>query len=116
MGAKASKPEQGLMDALVGKVGRIVAGESKPRRPASKAKAKAKAVSYLRCSGLGQVGGDTWDRQQAAITKYAKAHGLELADEFRDAGISGTKDLENRPGLAALLDRVRIQRGQDRPG
>jgi DNA invertase Pin-like site-specific DNA recombinase len=65
-----------------------------------------KAVSYLRCSGLGQVGGDTWDRQQAAITKYAKAHGLQLVDEFRDAGVSGTKDLENRPGLAALLDRV----------
>jgi DNA invertase Pin-like site-specific DNA recombinase len=68
--------------------------------------AKAKAVSYLRCSGLGQVGGDTWDRQQAAISKYAKAHGLQVVDEFRDAGISGTKDLENRPGLAALLDRV----------
>jgi len=104
MGSKAGKSDQRLMDALVGQVGRIVAGEPKPRRAASKA--KAKAVSYLRCSGLGQVGGDTWDRQQAAITKYAKAHGLELADEFRDAGVSGTKDLENRPGLAALLDRV----------
>ena len=104
MGTKASKSERRLMDALVGQVGRIVAGEPKPRRSASKA--KAKAVSYLRCSGLGQVGGDTWDRQQDAITKYAKALGLELADEFRDAGVSGTKDLENRPGLAALLDRV----------
>lgn len=67
---------------------------------------KTKALSYLRCSGLGQVGGDTWDRQQAAISKYAKAHGLTVVDEFRDAGVSGTKDLENRPGLAALLDRV----------
>lgn len=66
----------------------------------------AKAVSYLRCSGLGQVDGDTWDRQRAAITKYAKAHGLVLADEFTDKGVSGTKDLEDRPGLAALLDRV----------
>ena len=65
-----------------------------------------KAVSYLRCSGLGQVDGDTWDRQLAAINKYAKAQGLQLVDEFRDAGVSGTKDLENRPGLAALLDRV----------
>jgi len=71
-----------------------------------KSKALVKAVSYLRCSGLGQVDGDTWDRQSAAISKYAKHHGLEVGDEFRDAGVSGTKDLDNRPGLASLLDRV----------
>lgn len=73
---------------------------------ASMPKIKPKAVSYLRCSGLGQVDGDTWDRQSVAIAKYAKGHGLEVVDEFRDAGVSGTKDLDNRPGLAALLDRV----------
>ncbi|MEI6657398.1 MAG: recombinase family protein [Planctomycetota bacterium] len=69
-----------------------------------KSKAPPKAVSCLRCSGLGQVDGDAWDRQTAAITKYAKLHGMEVVDEFRDAGVSGTKDLDNRPGLAALLD------------
>jgi DNA invertase Pin-like site-specific DNA recombinase len=52
------------------------------------------------------VDGDTWGRQTAAITKYAKQHGIEVVDEFRDAGVSGTKDLDNRPGLAALFDRV----------
>jgi len=71
-----------------------------------KSKAPLKAVSYPRCSGLCRVDGDTWDRQTAAITKYAKHHGMEVVDEFRDAGVSGTKDLDNRPGLAALLDRV----------
>jgi DNA invertase Pin-like site-specific DNA recombinase len=71
-----------------------------------KSKAPPKAVSYLRCSGLGQLGGDTWYRQSAAIAKYAKSHGLNVVDEFRDAGVSGTKDLDNRPGLAALLERV----------
>jgi DNA invertase Pin-like site-specific DNA recombinase len=71
-----------------------------------KSKALVKAVSYLRCSGLGQVDGDTWERQSAAIAKYARLHGLEVMDAFRDAGVSGTKDLDNRPGLAALLDRV----------
>ena len=71
-----------------------------------RSKAPTKAASYLRCSGLGQVGGDTWHRQTAAITKYAKHHGIEVVDEFLDAGVSGTKDLDNRPGLAALLDRV----------
>jgi DNA invertase Pin-like site-specific DNA recombinase len=66
------------------------------------------AVAYLRCSGLGQVDGDTWDRQEAAITKYARAHGMSVAqgDWFRDEGVSGTKDMGDRPGLAALLDRV----------
>lgn len=71
-----------------------------------RSKAPLKAVSYLRCSGLGQADGDTWDRQSAAIAKYAKHHGIEVVDELRDAGVSGTKDLDNRPGLAALLDRV----------
>jgi DNA invertase Pin-like site-specific DNA recombinase len=65
-------------------------------------------VAYMRCSGLGQVDGDTWDRQQDTISRYASAHGMTVADAdwFRDEGVSGTKDLENRPGLAALLDRV----------
>ena len=65
---------------------------------ATKKKQKTKAVSYLRCSGLGQTGGDTWDRQQAAINKYAKRCKLQLVDEFRDEGISGTKEIEGRPG------------------
>jgi DNA invertase Pin-like site-specific DNA recombinase len=69
-------------------------------------KASSNAVSYLRCSGLGQVDGDTWARQTAAIATYAKDHGIRVVDEFRDAGVSGTRDLDNRPGLAALLDRV----------
>lgn len=64
------------------------------------------AVSYLRCSGLGQADGDTWDRQTAAISKYAKSHGIAVVQEFRDAGVSGAKDLDSRPGLAALLDRI----------
>jgi len=72
-----------------------------PRKPTP-----IEAVSYLRCSGLGQADGDTWDRQQAAIEKYAKANGIVVVDEFRDAGVSGTKDLDNRPGLAALIDRI----------
>jgi DNA invertase Pin-like site-specific DNA recombinase len=64
------------------------------------------AVAYLRCSGLGQVDGDTWERQTAAINKYATAHRMKVVDEFRDAGVSGAKELDSRPGLAALLDRI----------
>lgn len=70
------------------------------------AKKITKAVSYLRCSGIGQTDGDTWDRQETAIAKYAKGNGLDVVDSFRDEGVSGTKELDDRPGLAALLDRV----------
>lgn len=69
-------------------------------------KRSTKAVAYLRVSGQGQVEGDGFPRQRAAIERYAKAHGLELVDEYRDEGVSGTTELADRPGLAALLDRV----------
>jgi DNA invertase Pin-like site-specific DNA recombinase len=73
-----------------------------------KAKSGTPAVAYMRCSGLGQADGDTWDRQRASISKYASRQGLVVADTdwFQDVGISGTKDMGDRPGLAALLDRV----------
>ena len=69
-------------------------------------KAKTPAVSYLRVSGRGQVDGDGFDRQRDAIRRFAKAFGFELVDEFRDEGVSGSRELDDRPGLAALLDRI----------
>src|SRR5687768_7393678 len=67
---------------------------------------KPKAVSYLRVSGKGQIEGDGFERQRTAIARFAKAAKYELVEEFRDEGVSGTKDLDSRPGLAALLDRI----------
>jgi DNA invertase Pin-like site-specific DNA recombinase len=64
------------------------------------------AVSYLRVSGRGQLRGDGFPRQRDAINRFAKANGYRLLEEFRDEGISGTRELDDRPGLAALLDRV----------
>ena len=61
------------------------------------------AFAYLRVSGKGQVDGDGFPRQLAAIEGYAKANGLTLARVFREQGISGTKELENRPALQQLL-------------
>lgn len=65
-----------------------------------------KAISYLRVSGRGQLDGDGYDRQRAAIEKYAAANDLELVGEFEDGGVSGTTELENRVGLAAALERI----------
>lgn len=65
-----------------------------------------KAVSYVRVSGKGQADGDGPERQRQAIAKFAKAAGYELVAEYSDLGVSGTRELNDRPGLAALLDRI----------
>jgi DNA invertase Pin-like site-specific DNA recombinase len=64
------------------------------------------AVGYMRCSGLGQVDGDTWARQEQTIRDYAALHDIEIVAWFRDEGITGKLELEQRPGLAACLERV----------
>jgi DNA invertase Pin-like site-specific DNA recombinase len=66
----------------------------------------AKAVSYLRVSGQGQIDGDGFPRQREAVERYANRQGLDLVAEFRDEGVCGANELSNRAGLADLLDRV----------
>lgn len=68
--------------------------------------AKNQAVTYVRVSGKGQVDGDGPERQRQAIARFAKGAGLQLLEEFSDLGVSGTTELADRPGLAALLDRL----------
>src|SRR5437870_91990 len=65
-----------------------------------------KAVSYLRVSGRGQVDGDGPERQRQAIARFAKAGSYTVVEEYSDLGVSGTTELADRPGLAALLDRL----------
>ncbi len=64
------------------------------------------AIAYLRVSSAGQVDGDGFARQRAAIDKRAATMGLEIVEEFRDEGVSGTKDWHERPGLTALMERI----------
>lgn len=64
------------------------------------------AVSYVRVSSNGQRFGDGFPRQREAVNRFAREKGYRLLDEFSDAGVSGTTELDDRPGLAALLDRV----------
>lgn len=68
---------------------------------------RVKAVSYLRVSGKGQVDGDGFPRQRDVIARYARSAGLELVGEYRDEGVSGTRDLDAREGLSDLLARIR---------
>jgi DNA invertase Pin-like site-specific DNA recombinase len=64
---------------------------------------KKAAFAYLRVSGKGQLEGDGFTRQLAAIKKHATAQGIRIVRIFREEGVSGTKDLENRPALQQLL-------------
>jgi DNA invertase Pin-like site-specific DNA recombinase len=65
-----------------------------------------KTFAYLRVSGKGQVDGDGFTRQQQAIEQYASRYGLEIVNIFRDEGISGTNELDDRPGLSALFNAL----------
>ncbi len=58
---------------------------------------------YLRVSGKGQVEGDGFTRQLEACKKYAVANGLRIAKVYREEGVSGTTDWENRPAFAAMM-------------
>jgi DNA invertase Pin-like site-specific DNA recombinase len=68
---------------------------------------KTKAFSYLRVSGKGQIEGDGFPRQREAVTQYAKQHQIDIIREFRDEGVSGTKDAFERDGLTDLLLAVK---------
>jgi len=61
------------------------------------------AFGYLRVSGKGQVDGDGFPRQRAAIERYATANGIQIARWFEEKGVSGTKDMEDRPALQRML-------------
>ena len=64
------------------------------------------AFAYLRVSGRGQVDGDGFPRQLSAVEQYATVHGLKIRKVYREEGISGTKELENRPALLELLAAI----------
>lgn len=64
---------------------------------------KTKCFCYLRVSGLTQLQGDGMDRQLIACQEYADKNDLYIAEIFKENGISGTKDMDNRPALAEML-------------
>lgn len=68
--------------------------------------AKTGAFSYLRVSGRGQIDGDGFPRQREAIARFARGNGYVVVEEFLDEGVSGSRELSERPGLAALIDRM----------
>ena len=78
-----------------------MAGKSRPKK-------KVEAVAYLRTSSAANVGDDkdSESRQRKAIEAYAKRAGFDIVDSFYDAAVSGADAIQDRPGFAALLDRI----------
>lgn len=65
----------------------------------------AKAVGYARVSTPDQAEKDlSLPAQMKAIRRYAQDHGLVLAGEYVERGISGTDD--NRPEFRRMLQEI----------
>jgi DNA invertase Pin-like site-specific DNA recombinase len=65
-----------------------------------------KAFAYLRVSGKGQVDGDGFPRQRAAITAYAKANNIKIVEWFEEKGVSGTKEDFDRPAWTEMIGKL----------
>jgi DNA invertase Pin-like site-specific DNA recombinase len=72
-------------------------------------KKRVDAVAYLRTSSPTNVGPDkdSDKRQRDAIQTYASRAGYAIVDEFYDAAVKGADPVQERPGFAALLERIR---------
>jgi DNA invertase Pin-like site-specific DNA recombinase len=67
-----------------------------------------KAVAYFRTSSMTNVGEDkdTLKRQREAVTRFANGGGYEIVEEFCDDAVKGSDPVDQRPGFAAMLDRI----------
>lgn len=83
-----------------------ILGNVRRRRTRTREAKMIDGLAYLRVSGMGQVKGDGFPRQRDAVQRRAKAERIRLVGEYRDEGVKGASELENRPGLAALLDHI----------
>lgn len=62
-----------------------------------------KVFGYLRVSGKGQLDGDGFDRQRLSIKSFAEATGYKIAHWYEERGVSGTRDMDDRPALQEML-------------
>ena len=62
-----------------------------------------KAFGYLRVSGKGQVDGDGFPRQLAAIKAYAAANGISIVAVYREKGVCGATESMDRPAWSEMM-------------
>lgn len=61
---------------------------------------------YLRVSGLAQVEGEGFPRQLSACEEYARRNDLTIVKVFREEGVCGANELDNRPALQELIGEL----------
>ena len=74
-------------------------------------KESIKILGYCRVSTDSQKEEGTIEIQEKALIEYAKKNNIELLQIFKDEGVSGSKELENRPGLAELFYFIENDKG-----
>ena len=62
--------------------------------------------AYLRVSGRGQIDGDGFPRQLAAVKEYAKSQEMKIAKVFWEEGVSGTVEGMDRPTWAEMISAI----------
>jgi DNA invertase Pin-like site-specific DNA recombinase len=67
---------------------------------------RAVCALYMRVSTKGH--GQTTDTQAVALREYAQRRGFDVVEEYRDEGISGSKD--SRPALDRLMKDARARK------
>jgi DNA invertase Pin-like site-specific DNA recombinase len=61
------------------------------------------AYGYLRVSGRGQLDGDGFARQRAAIEMHAENHGLRIVRWFEERATPGATEWEDRPAWSEMI-------------
>jgi len=65
-----------------------------------------KAFGYIRVSGKGQVEGDGFARQEAAIRQYAQTNGIELVRIYFEKGVCGEIETMERPAFMEMMTEL----------
>jgi len=65
-----------------------------------------KLAAYIRVSTTEQTNGFGLAAQEEAIRSWARSSKHQIVDVFIDAGVSGTKEVADRPGLASAIDSI----------
>jgi DNA invertase Pin-like site-specific DNA recombinase len=64
------------------------------------------AFGYIRVSGRGQLDGDGFPRQRAAIEAYAAANGYRVVQWFEERAVCGATEWENRPTWSEMMQEL----------
>jgi DNA invertase Pin-like site-specific DNA recombinase len=69
---------------------------------------RVEAIGYMRTSSATNIGEgkDSEARQRKAIDGYAKSAGFIIVEWFYDKAVRGADAITDRPGFAAILDRI----------